>query len=71
MGQIWNLVLAILTVPDIQMIISVKQLRLKLRFQSKSLGWRKEFGVIGTNMLLKAVRRRKWGERNCSWSSFS
>lgn len=53
MRKIWNSVLGMVNPPDIQIIKSTKPPSLEMRFQSRSLCWRKESGIISIYMLLK------------------
>lgn len=60
MGKIWNSDLATLSLSDIQMITSLKQLRHGALISEWNLGWRKEYEVISIiYMLLQASKREQ------------
>lgn len=60
MGKIWNSDLATLSLSDIQMMTSLKQLRHGALISEWNLGWRKECEVISIiYMLLQASKREQ------------
>lgn len=65
MRKIWNSVLDMVNPPDIQIIMSTKPPSLEIRFQSRSLCWRKESGIISIYMLESQKRKETEKEKHC------